>query len=241
MMRIKNILIVMVAAVFLLTGCNWGNNDMNEGRGSFDQTRTTRDGKVNNTNNGITNNVNNRDGFANDRRTNNRQDRFDVSDESAERIVNEIPEIDQAYVVTTKNNAYVAAMLNKEKTTPNDNLAKNDRRNNSTGMNIRNVNDRNVKNRTVNEGNANNRRSDNHMANRRDVESDEVTDAVKNKIADIVQDVDKDIDNVYVTTSPDFFDLTNNYVDDFRNGRPVQGFFDQMGNMIERIFPQNKR
>jgi len=25
------------------------------------------------------------------------------------------------------------------------------------------------------------------------------------------------------------------------NGKPVRGFFDQFGNMIERLFPQNKR
>ncbi|HLR52391.1 MAG TPA: hypothetical protein VK072_05880 [Candidatus Avamphibacillus sp.] len=30
-------------------------------------------------------------------------------------------------------------------------------------------------------------------------------------------------------------------MDDMNNGKPVRGFFDQFGNMIERLFPQNKR
>lgn len=247
-MGLKKLITVFIASVLFLTGCQWSNNDTNrEGRGTgtVEQTRHTRDTQQNANN--FTDRVENRnrmtnDNMGNNRNSNNRQDRYEISEEAARRIVDEIPEIDQAYVLTTRNNAYVAATLDEANTTPNDSLTKNDRNNSSAGMNVRNVNDRNVTNRTVNEGNANNRRQDNHMSNRKgDVESDEVTDAVKNKISDIVQDVDNKIENVYVSTSPDFFNLTNDYVDDFNNGRPVQGFFDQIGNSIERIFPQNKR
>jgi len=42
---------------------------------------------------------------------------------------------------------------------------------------------------------------------------------------------------VYVSTNPDFFDLTNGYIDDVNRGEPVEGFFDQFSNMIERLFP----
>ncbi|MFD2130156.1 YhcN/YlaJ family sporulation lipoprotein [Pseudogracilibacillus auburnensis] len=249
---------VIITAVFLLMGC-MGTNNNREGLGTDNTTyentrynnndrnitRTTRDGN-------FMDNVDDRNRNSNNRDSNNRQDRYEVSKESADRIVDEIAEIDRAYVLTTRNNAYVAATLDENNTTPKDNLTYNDRQNSSAGMNVRNVNDRNVKNRTVNEGNANDRRQDNHMANRRDtvsdevdrkrdVESDEVTDDVKNKIADIVQDVDNNIDNVYVSTSPDFVDLSHNYVTDMDNGKPVRGFFDQIGNTIERIFPQNKR
>ena len=154
--------------------------------------------------------------------------------------MDKIADIEGAHVITTRNNAYVAAVLDKN-ATPDDNLTMNDRDHNSTGTNIRNTNDRNVKNRTVNEGDANKRGQDNHISNRRDVESDEVTDEVKNQIADIVQEVDDNIENVYVSTSPDFVDLVKDYTNDMDNGKPVRGFFDQIGNMIERIFPQNKR
>lgn len=241
-MQIKKLLTVLIVTVFFIAGCQWDNNDTNRNNdNTTEQTRMSRDEGFNDR--GFTQNVQNRNRNDNElnRNSNNRQDRYEVSEEAADRIVAEIPEIERAYVLTTRNNAYVAATLNKSERTGRDSLTKNDPNNSSAGTNVRNVNDRNVKNRTVNEGDANDRRSDNHMANRRDVESDEVSDEVKNKIADIVQDVDNDIENVYVSTSPDFFNLTNNYVDDFNNGRPVEGFFDQIGNMIERIFPQNKR
>src|SRR5690625_7251246 len=90
-------------------------------------------------------------------------------------------------------------------------------------MNTRNTNDRNVKNRTVNQGDSNKRGQDNHITNRRgNTDGEELTNEVKNQITDIVQSVDNNIDNVYVSTSPDFFDLANNYVDDMDNGRPVR-------------------
>src|SRR5699024_10579016 len=87
-----------------------------------------------------------------------------------------------------------------------------------------------------NNTNVNNIREDDQMTNRNETinkvrnkvtEDDDLTDEVKNKIADIVRDVDSSIDNVYVTTSPDFFGLTNDYVNDFNEGRPIEGFFDQ--------------
>src|SRR5699024_4249562 len=131
--------------------------------------------------------------------------------------------------------------LDEGRTNPNDHISKNDRNNSSAGMNVRNVNDRNVSNRTVNDGDSNARRSDNHMANRRDVEGHDVTDDVKNKVADIVQDVDKDIDHGYVATITDCFDLAGIYSTEMDEGKPVRGFFDQLGNTIEQIFPQNNR
>lgn len=241
----KKFLTVSIATIFLLAGCQWdmnndtNNNNKGDNNGTTEQTRMSRDNGFNDNN--FTQNVRNRNNDVN-RNSNNRQDRYEVSEEAAERIVAEIPEIERAYVLTTRNNAYVAATLNEAERTRTDSLTKNDTNNSSAGMNVRNVNDRNVKNRTVNEGDANDRRSDNHSANTKgDEEADGLTDEVKSQIADIVQEVDKDIENVYVSTSPDFFNLTNNYVNDMNEGRPVEGFFDQIGNMIERIFPQNKR
>src|SRR5690625_172590 len=261
---------VILSTVLILVGCQGNNNSKNNQPAEntkFENTRyndgtgtgTVRDGKRNfGTRDGIGNrngtvmdgrdgdftqrvrNRNNDTGNLN-RSTNNTQDRYGVSKEAADRIVDEIAEIDQAYVLTSRNNAYVAATLDNNRETRRNNTAT-DRRNNSTSMNIRNSNDRSVKNRTVNQVNANNRGQDNHITNRRgNTDGEELTNEVKNQITDIVQSVDNNIDNVYVSTSPDFFDLTNNYVDDMNNGRPVRGFFDQIGNTIERIFPQNKR
>lgn len=120
---------------------------------------------------------------------------YNVSDEAADRIVKEVDEIDNAFVVTTNNNAYVAATLHNQ------------------------GNDRAQGNRSGND----------------------VTDDVKNRVSEIVQSVDGNIDNVYVSTSPDFIDLADRYRNQAENGHPVEGFFDQVGNMIERLFPENRR
>lgn len=247
---------VVMATVLLLIGCQGVNqDDGNKNNDGTDVENTKyKDGDtarknrrdVNDNNRDITNNVNDRnraddDNYrSNHRSSNNTQDDYDLSKEAADRITDEVADIDRAYVLTTKNNAYVAVQLDEDKS-PNDPVADNDRDHNSTGTNVRHTNDRNTKDRTVNEGDSNRRGPDNHMSNRRDTEGHEVTDDVKNEVAEIVQDVDNDIDNVYVSTSPDFLDLVGNYSDDMKNGKPVRGFFDQIGNTIERIFPQNKR
>ncbi|WP_026905627.1 YhcN/YlaJ family sporulation lipoprotein [Paucisalibacillus globulus] len=120
-------------------------------------------------------------------------DRYDVANEAAELITKKIDVIDNAYVLTTDNNAYVAAELDTDS------------------------------------GNRNNNK-----------DGEQLTDDVKEQIAAIVKSVDHDIDNVYVSTNPDFMDLVNNYSNDIDNGEPVEGFFDEIGNMIERVFPQNR-
>lgn len=137
----------------------------------------------------------------NDRRDNSDRDNsnYEVAKEAADKITNEITEIDHAYVITTDNNAYVAANLDTDQG--------NNKGNNNGGDN----------------------------------NSNELTDKVKDRIAKIVKSVDRDIDNVYVSTNPDFLNLANDYADDVENGEPVEGFFDQFGSMIERLFPENRR
>ncbi|WP_163537179.1 YhcN/YlaJ family sporulation lipoprotein [Gracilibacillus sp. YIM 98692] len=112
---------------------------------------------------------------------------YEVADEAAERIEQEIPEVDNVYVLTTDNNAYVAAGWDKDNNRTNNN--------------------------------------------------DDLNDNVEDKITRTVKSVNDNIDNVYITTNPDFFDLADRYANDADNGEPVEGFFNRMGNMIERIFP----
>ncbi|WP_369792725.1 YhcN/YlaJ family sporulation lipoprotein [Virgibacillus sp. SK37] len=132
---------------------------------------------------------------------NGNENRYDVAEEAANKITDKVDEIENAYVLTTDNNAYVAARLD--------------------------TNDNNGNNNNNNNGNNNNK-------------GNEVTDKVKDEITKIVKSVDKDIDNVYVSTNPDFVDLTNNYINDVDNGEPIEGFFDQFGNMVDRLFPDNE-
>lgn len=219
-------LTIFAAIMLTLVGCN-ATNDNQEGQADdmnkIQPTRYNVDDNRNNTNNNTRDyNIDrNRDGEGRDNRGLNREDRnqdndqqYDVAEEAADRITDDIDQIDRAYVLTTKNNAYVAAMMNNDD-------ANDDKKERRRGNEI-------------NDGN----RSDRGMSTRHT--DDDLTDDVKNKITDIVKSVDEDIDNVYVSTNPDFFDLTNNYVDDMNDGKPIRGFFDQFGNMIERLFPQNK-
>lgn len=198
------------------------NNRMNEG---IRDDRTNDRVNDNRLNNNRTNNYPMTDNRRNDNLTNNRtnnnrtndnrmndNDRYEVSKEAADRITDQIDEIDYAYVLTTNNNAYVAAVLN------------NNNNQNDTTRNNRNDATRN--NRTDTRTNRTN--------------DDDLSEDIKREISDIVQSVDRNIDNVYVSTNPDFVDLTNNYINDFNDGRPIRGMFNQIGEMIERIFPQNR-
>jgi YhcN/YlaJ family sporulation lipoprotein len=64
-----------------------------------------------------------------------------------------------------------------------------------------------------------------------------MTRALEDQIAKEVRATDPNILNVYVSTNPEFVDRVNRYVEDVRQGRPVTGFFDELSNMIQRIFP----
>src|SRR5699024_10206308 len=61
----------------------------------------------------------------------------------------------------------------------------------------------------------------------REARNDDVSDKLERAVTDAVQDADKDIDNVFVSSNPDFIDLTSNYMRDIDRGEPIEGFFDQ--------------
>lgn len=234
---------VILATTFIAVGCQTTNEEgMNNRDGTdpnIEQTRynqgdnmNNRDNRDNRADRDRDNKRNeNRDGDrtrdgANTRNNDNRDnegdnDRYNVSEEASDKITDEIDEIDHAYVLTMNKNAYVAANLDNDKDDNNDNKDRN------TNDNDNDATDTKTRNNTDNTNNAD--------------DGKELTDEVKKQISDIVQSVDNDIDNVYVTTNPDFADLTKDYVNDMNNGKPVRGFFDQIGNMIERVFPQDKR
>lgn len=232
------ILTLFFAFVLFLVGCqtNTPNDGNDRDEGAIQQTRFNEDqgtrdqgtrddlqdrNRTNDTElDGDGSNVLPRTGPHTDNgQTNDRNDnRFNVSKRAADKITKQIDEIDQAYVVTTENNAYVAVAYDGDNQTDRNNgqLDRDDQTEN------------------------NNDRSDNNDQTNRNQDED-VTEEVKSEISDIVQSVDQDIDNVYVSTNPDFLDLANNYMNDFNEGRPIRGLFDQMGEMIERVFPQDRR
>ncbi|KAB8138982.1 YhcN/YlaJ family sporulation lipoprotein [Gracilibacillus oryzae] len=115
---------------------------------------------------------------------------YEIADKAQEQIKKDIPEINNVYVLTTENNAYVAASWDKNKNT--------------------------------------------------ETNENELSDAVRQRIVQSVKSVNNKIDNVYVSTNPDFLDLVNRYSEDVESGEPVEGMFNRMGNMIERVFPNNE-
>ncbi|WP_445506141.1 YhcN/YlaJ family sporulation lipoprotein [Niallia sp. 03190] len=64
-----------------------------------------------------------------------------------------------------------------------------------------------------------------------------VTNRLEEKIADKVRDADKDIDNVYVSSNPDFFDRMTNYGQDIENGQPISGLLNEFTETVRRVFP----
>ncbi|MEQ6376889.1 YhcN/YlaJ family sporulation lipoprotein [Bacillaceae bacterium S4-13-58] len=67
--------------------------------------------------------------------------------------------------------------------------------------------------------------------------NNELGDNVKQEIERAVKDVDADIDNIYISANPDFVNMTDDYTNDVRQGEPVEGFFREFTQMIDRVFP----
>jgi len=224
----KKLFLTSTIALFMLAGCNTTGTDdetsQEERKNRVEQTRYN-DGNMDNRNKGENNRRMTNDRDMNERNT---DDRYDVSKEAADAITREISEVDGAYVITMGDRAYVAAMFD------DDRSGETNERNNNQGD--RNPNTNNNNRDRTNEDNRELNRTDDGMQ-----ESDQLTDDLKKRIADVVQDIDNSIKDVYVTTNPEFSNLARDYADDVDKGEPIEGFFDQIGNMIERVFPQNKR
>jgi spore cortex protein len=63
---------------------------------------------------------------------------------------------------------------------------------------------------------------------------------VEKKISDLVKSENRNIDDVYVSVNPDFYNRTNSYANDIRDGRPIEGFFDEFNTLVRRVFPTNR-
>ncbi|WP_165820884.1 YhcN/YlaJ family sporulation lipoprotein [Pueribacillus theae] len=173
-------LTTMILSIVLI-GCA-GQNDNQQGMDNLPNNVNYNDdngngvGNDRNQNNG---NNGNDDGNIGD--NNGGRSRMEIADEAAERVT-QLKEVRQANVLTTDNNAYVAALLE-------------------------------------------------------DGQKNELSEDTKNKIAQSVKAVDPDIDNVNVSTNPDFVDRVQEYADAVERGEPIEGLFDQLNESIERIFP----
>ncbi|MGP4106543.1 YhcN/YlaJ family sporulation lipoprotein [Virgibacillus sp. L01] len=226
------LLAVISIALVACQGDNGNGNEQGQ-NGDGNNVEQTRYNATDNMNNGGNNGNNNGNG-----QQGNGENQYELAEKAADKISNQVKGIDNAYVLKTDNNAYVAAELDNGNNGNTDN-GNTGGMNNGNGNNTGNMND----NTNGNNGNGGNMNVENNGLTNNGNDNDggdQLTDEVKQEVSKIVKSVDKDVDNVYVSTNPDFFDLANNYADDAGNGDPVEGLFDQMGNMIERIFPQNQ-
>ncbi|MCP3026810.1 YhcN/YlaJ family sporulation lipoprotein [Halobacillus sp. A5] len=171
-----------LVAVFSLAACQAEQEEGQDNAGNYDGVENTRFERTTDQDN--TEAPQNRE--ENDRGMQHNTN-YEVAERAAERITKDVKGVEDAYVLKTRDNAYVAAEVDGK-----------------------------------------------------DGETDEVSDEVEKQITDIVKDTDQDIDNVYISTNPDFVDLTNNYVNDVDNGEPVEGFFREFGEMVDRIFPDQE-
>lgn len=230
----KKILVASSLAIVMLVGCNTTGTDdetsMEERRTKVEQTRYN-EGNSDNRNRGENNRRMTNDEDKNERNTN---ERYDVSKEAADAITREVPEVNSAYVITMGDKAYVAAMFDDDKDGDTNRRNKNTNRNDDTSKNDPDTN-RNNRNMS-DEDNREHNRTDDGMG-----DSGQLTDDIKKKISSVVRDQDDSIKDVYVTTNPEFSNLTSDYMDEVDAGNPLGGFFQQFGDMIERLFPQNKK
>ncbi|MBS4200025.1 YhcN/YlaJ family sporulation lipoprotein [Bacillus sp. FJAT-49732] len=67
--------------------------------------------------------------------------------------------------------------------------------------------------------------------------NNEMSNTVQRKIAKQVRDVDNNIDNVYVSENPDFYNRMTGYRNDINAGQPVSGFFNEFSDTVRRVFP----
>lgn len=70
-----------------------------------------------------------------------------------------------------------------------------------------------------------------------DADKGHITRDMEDQIAQQVRATDPTIQNVYVSTNPEFVDRVNRYVTDVGRGRPVAGFFEEFNEMVRRVFP----
>ncbi|RBP87604.1 YhcN/YlaJ family sporulation lipoprotein [Cytobacillus firmus] len=71
----------------------------------------------------------------------------------------------------------------------------------------------------------------------RDGAKGDVTDRLENKIADKVRGTDKDIQNVFVSSNPDFVERMKDYGNRINEGDPIEGLFDEFTETVRRVFP----
>ncbi|MEK4014228.1 YhcN/YlaJ family sporulation lipoprotein [Peribacillus sp. FSL M8-0224] len=65
----------------------------------------------------------------------------------------------------------------------------------------------------------------------------DISNDLKERVADAVRAADPSVDQVYVSANPDFVQRMDRYANDIENGKPVEGFAEEFRELVTRIFP----
>ncbi|TKH11459.1 YhcN/YlaJ family sporulation lipoprotein [Peribacillus simplex] len=65
----------------------------------------------------------------------------------------------------------------------------------------------------------------------------DISNDLKERVADAVRGADPSVDQVYVSANPDFVQRMDGYANDIENGKPVEGFAEEFRELVTRIFP----
>lgn len=207
-MKMKWFITGVAVASLCLTGCT--NND-NAGDNNDNGTQFTQNTR--NNNNARPMNVKN----------NTRNNQNVKTSRAAEREVEKLKEVEDAHVLITNNNAYVAVRLSKNN------------RGNINNQGTTNVNFDNNGNATRNgaldgDGNGANNNANNTA------QYSPVSNAFEQKIADAVRRADDRISRVYVSANPDFYDRVNTFANDMRTNNNNDGLFDRFNDIVDDFF-----
>ncbi|MGG3451548.1 YhcN/YlaJ family sporulation lipoprotein [Domibacillus aminovorans] len=71
----------------------------------------------------------------------------------------------------------------------------------------------------------------------KDSNNEEITDTLKDKISDLVISDNSNIQKVFVSANPHFVSRMKDYGTKFREGKPVEGLFEEFNDTIGRVFP----
>ncbi|QOS80869.1 YhcN/YlaJ family sporulation lipoprotein [Paenibacillus sp. JNUCC31] len=72
-----------------------------------------------------------------------------------------------------------------------------------------------------------------------DSTDDNTPEEIKSKISAKIKQYAPHVENVYVSSNPEFVQHVESYSTDIRNGKPVRGMIGSFQSMVERIFPTN--
>jgi len=149
----------------------------------------------------------------------NRNDKTLTISDRAEQQVEKMDGVEDAHVIISNNDAYVAlklASVNKDEGNESD-----------TG----DMNGQGADQNTNNED-AGNKTDDNNTKSR----YSKVSTKYEQKVADLVREADNKIHEVYVSANPDLYDQVTTFANNINTGQNNEGLFEDFNDMVNDFF-----